>query len=105
MYSLHEARTVTYIHISMGGPDRKIRDQAGKGFTFEDHPRFGPFVLNKRGDPKPKQPGQRASFWRVYAWWCEQGKTIDADGFCVWIEPPKPKLIHLGGRHYKAVWP
>jgi hypothetical protein len=93
------------IHISMGGPDRKIRDEDGVQFTFEAHPQFGPIVLNRRGDPLEKQPGARASFWRVWLWWSEQGKAIDAEGFCVWAKPPEPKLIHLGGRHYKVVYP
>lgn len=92
------------IHISTGGPDRKIKDQDGKVIVFEDHPRFGPAVLNKQGDPADKQPGVRASFWRVYVWWSEQGKKIDADGFCEWTEPPPLKLEHMGGRHYRVIY-
>lgn len=85
-------------------PDRKIRDQVGVQFTFEDHPQFGPFVLDKRGDPKSKQPGERASFWKVYQWWAEQGKTVGDDGFCVWKEPaPTYRIEHIVGRHYIIV--
>lgn len=92
------------IHISMGGPDRKIRDESGKQIIFEDHPQFGPAVLGKNGNPLEKQPGERDSFWRVWQWWAAAGKVIDADGFCVWAKPPEPKLTHLGGRHYLADW-
>ena len=95
---------MTYIHISMGGPDRKIVDEAGKEIAFEDHPRFGPMTIDKRGDIHHNQPGERASFWRVYAWWCEQGKIIDAAGLCTWVKPPEQKMVHLGGRHWKAVY-
>lgn len=92
------------IHISMGGPDRKIRDHDGKEFMFEDHPRFGPILLNKRGDPVRNQPGEKSSFWSVYGWWCEQDKKIDADGFCIWSEPaPTHKIEYIVGRHFKLV--
>jgi hypothetical protein len=81
-------------------PDRKIRDQSGAQFTFEDNPRFGPFITNTDGSIKDKQPGTRASFWTVYQWWLEQGKAIDDDGFCMWTAPPVKKLVWLGGRNY-----
>jgi len=97
--------TFPFLHISLGGPDRKIRDEAGKIIKFEDHPRFGPQVLNANGSIKENQPGSRASFWRVVTWWYAQGKQIDADGYCVWTAPAPLKMEHIGGRHYRLVLP
>jgi hypothetical protein len=92
------------VHIMKGGPDRKIRDEAGTEFTFEDHPMFGPSVLDRHGMPKARQPGERASFWRVYQWWCDQGRPVDSDGLCAWKAPTPPKMIHIGGNHYRLVF-
>lgn len=86
-----------------GGPDRKIADERGKVWNFEMHPYCGPMVTNKRGDPLKIQPPEKSPFWRAVSWWAQQGQKIDAEGMCVWTKPPEPKLIHLGGRHYKVV--
>lgn len=88
----------------MGGPDRKIRDQHGKEYTFEDHRQFGPLVLGKNGEVLDDQPGERASFWRAHRWWIEQGENVDVDGFCVWAEPaPTHKVEHIAGSNYRLV--
>lgn len=94
---------MTLIHISMGGPDRAIVDEAGKRHKFEMHPYCGPVLLTATGDVAARQPGEKASFWRVTTWWAQQGQRIDAAGLCVWEKPHEPKLLHLGGRHYKVV--
>lgn len=94
---------MTIIHIAMGGPDRTIIDENGKRIRFEMHPRFGPILLTSSGDVAKRQPGWKASFWRVISWWSQQGEKLDAAGLCIWSKPPEPKLQHLGGRHYKVV--
>lgn len=95
---------MTMVHISFGGPDRVILDETGKRWNFEMHRYCGPIPTNKKGDPLKTEPPEKSSFWRVTSWWAQQGKKIDADGLCVWKKPAEPKLIHLGGRHYKAVF-
>lgn len=92
------------VHICYGGPDRKIVDEKGKLWHFEMHPYCGPIPTSKQGEPLKKEPPEKSSFWRVVTWWAQQGQKIGEDGLCVWIKPPEPKLIHLGGRHYKAVY-
>lgn len=73
------------IHISVGGPQRVITDARGKRWDFEDHPRFGPQVTNRRGDILTKQPGERSAFWDAWGAWKNQGKNVAADGLtCVW---------------------
>jgi hypothetical protein len=91
------------VFISYGGPDRVIVDEADRRWNFEMHPYCGPIATNKSGDPAKNQPAERSSFWRVTSWWAQQGQKIGADGLCVWTKPPEPKLVHLGGRHYKIV--
>lgn len=91
------------IHISVGGPDRKITDAQGKAWVFEDHPRFGPIVLKKAGgDPAPTQPGERSPFWRAWRCWSDQGKRLAGD-VCVWGEPAPCVVEHMGGRHYRVI--
>lgn len=87
--------------LNMGGPDRRIEDAAGKVWIFEDHPRFGPVVLNSRGNPTAQQPGGRSAFWPAWQAWKDQGKRLQIDGLtCLWEAPPAPELVHLGGRNY-----
>ena len=38
------------IHISYGGPDRRIRDATGKVWRFEMHPYCGPGVQDDSGE-------------------------------------------------------
>jgi hypothetical protein len=88
------------IHISLGGPDRFITDANGKLWTFEMHRYFGPSVLTKNGDIAKRQPGEKSPFWHAFTAWSQQGERVDENGRCIWIEPEKPRLIHLGGRNY-----
>ena len=88
------------LHISWGGLDRLITDAAGKVWKFEDHPRFGPIILNRRGDPAASQPGSRSPFWSAWTAWRDGGKKVDAAGVCEWAAPAPEPLVHLGGRNY-----
>lgn len=88
------------IHISWGGPDRTIKDSDGKVWTFEDHPRFGPIILNARGAMADPQPGSRSVFWPAWEAWRDGGKIVDAAGACQWTPKPEPELVHLGSRNY-----
>jgi hypothetical protein len=90
------------VHISWGGPDRQITDATGKVWSFEDHPRCGPIVLNKRGDPDDKQPGQRSPFWHAWGCWNDQGKRLEGER-CVWDEPAVCVVEHMAGRHYRVI--
>jgi len=90
------------IHISYGGPDRRIKDANGKAWKFEMHPRFGPIVLDRRGKPAGDQPGSRSPFWSAVQLWAAQGAVIGPDGFCAWTPDPQPDLVHLGGKNYAA---
>lgn len=89
------------IHISFGGPDRRIVDGKGKEWVFEMHPRFGPAELDKRGNHKAKQPGERSAFWTAITEWVRQGARVDNAGVCLW-EPSKAEFapVWLGGRNY-----
>lgn len=88
------------IHISYGGPDRRIKDATGRIWHFEMHPYCGPAVTNQRGDPANKQPGPRSPFWDAVTQWAQQGGVVDATGLCQWTPETKPDLVHLGGHHY-----
>lgn len=91
------------IHISVGGPDRKITDAQGKAWVFEDHPRFGPIVLKEAGgEPDPKQPGERSPFWKAWNAWKEQGKRLAGD-VCVWDSPAPCVVEHIAGQHYRVI--
>lgn len=88
------------IHISYGGPDRRIRDATGKAWRFEMHPYCGPAVRNASGELADQQPGPRSPFWSAVTLWARQGGVIGPDGFCAWRPEPEPGLVHLGGRNY-----
>ena len=94
---------MTIIHISMGGPNHAIFDEAGKRYKFEMHRMFGPILLRSDGEVAARQPGEKSPFWQVVTWWAQQGQKVDANGLCQWEKPPEPKLQHLGGRHYKVI--
>lgn len=88
------------VHILKGGPDRKIIDENGKEWIFEDHPYCGPSVLNKKGDPADKQPGPKSPFWICVNLWYAQGKKV-VDGLCIWQPVRKEKWKHIAGKHYQ----
>lgn len=88
------------IHITYGGPDRRIKDAAGRIWHFEMHPHCGPAVTNQKGEPADRQPGHYSPFWQAVSLWAQQGGVVDATGLCQWTPEPEPELVHLGGRNY-----
>ena len=88
------------IHISYGGPDRKIRDATGKVWRFEMHPYCGPAAQDAEGELLEAQPGPRSLFWEAVTAWARQGAVIGPDGFCAWKPSHAPETVHLGGKHY-----
>ena len=66
------------IHISYGGPDRRIRDATGKVWRFEMHPYCGPGVQDDSGELADRQPGQRSQFWEAVNLWACQGAVNQA---------------------------
>lgn len=88
------------IHISYGGPDRRIRDATGKVWRFEMHPYCGPAAQDTKGELLAAQPGPRSLFWEAVTAWAQQGAVIGPDGFCAWKPSPAPETVHLGGKHY-----
>lgn len=88
------------IHISYGGPDRRIKDATGKVWRFEMHPYCGPAVQDDDGELAVNQPGERSPFWTAVSLWAQQGAVIGPDGLCTWKPEPEPTLVHLGGRNY-----
>lgn len=84
--------------IEFGGPDRQISVN-GEIVTFEMHPYFGPFALNKRGDVLLRQP---LAFLQAVTLWQKQGSRIE-NGLCIWDHEPEPILKHLGGRNYQIL--
>lgn len=87
------------IHISLGGPDRKI-SVGGKILTFEDHPYCGPVLLKRNGDPARHQPND---FLEAASLWCQQGRRLDENGIAIWDTESKPITQHMGGRHHKVI--
>lgn len=88
------------IHISIGGPTRLIVDGKNRAWYFEDHPHFGPAVSDRKGNIKEDQPPESSPFWAAVSYWHQQGKVISDTGLCVWMTPPKPKLVRIGGKNY-----
>lgn len=76
-----------------------VIEAAGKSFRFEDSDRFGPALVNKRGDPLAKPyPSERSPFWRAHRIWKRQGRRLAEDGAtCIWDEP-KPTTVRMIGR-------
>lgn len=87
------------LHISFGGPMRKINDNTGKLWHFEMHRYCGPAATTIEGEILDKQPPVKSPFWAAVSAWAQQGQKIE-DGLCVWTRPIEPKLVHLGGKHY-----
>jgi hypothetical protein len=65
-------------------------------YRFEDSDMFGPVLIDKDGEPKDEQPGQRSPFWRAHALWRHQGRKVDGET-CLWHEP-RPTLVQRIGR-------
>lgn len=87
------------LHISLGGPMRKI-SVGGKVIEFEMHPYCGPNILKRNGEPLKHQP---MAFLEAASLWAQQGEKIDEQGLCIWFREPKEILQHLGGKHWKLV--
>ena len=73
----------------------------GRERLFEFSEMFGPLLVGKRGEPLATQP-QSGPVLEAISYWAQQGKRVE-NGRCVWTAPPKPKLVHLGGRHWAEV--
>lgn len=83
-------KKVGLFHISFGGPTRFIYG-GGRMWRFEDHPNFGPMLLNRFDDPLDTQPNEKSPFWWAWEHWRDQGKRIDSSNpkhvLCVWDNP------------------
>ena len=93
---------MSLIHISLAGPTRTITDATGKRWTFEMHHYCSPIVLNKRGDPMERQPGEHSPFWHAVTRWAQGGYRLNGIE-CIWEEEPKPIIEHISGKHYRVV--
>lgn len=62
---------------------------------------FGPIPECKNGDVRDLN--HRHPFWHAVSLWNLQGRRIADDGSCLWHEPKKPVLRHLGGRNYEVI--
>jgi hypothetical protein len=76
----------------------------GKSYRFEDSDRFGPALVNRRGDPLANPwPSERSPFWRAHRIWLRQGRRLKDEINCIWDEPRPSVVRHLGGRNYMHV--
>jgi len=82
-----------------GGGDYIIAVR-GKEIRFEWSERFGPLPVSKTGIPL--ELSWRHPFWRAASLWRLQGQRVDGNR-CIWHEPKKPVLKHLGGKNYLIV--
>jgi uncharacterized protein RhaS with RHS repeats len=57
---------------SLGGRVHTVTDPAGRAWTFEDHPRLGPIILRKDGNPMARQPGDHSTFWAALQGWSDR---------------------------------
>lgn len=75
----------------------------GKRYSFEFSARFGPFILNKDGSVRERQPtSERSPFLNAVCLWADQGHR-EKDGLCVWDHKDEfagDEWVNLGGRHY-----
>ena len=98
-------------HISLGNDPVKIR-YGDKEWTFEWHHYCGPSELDRRGDPKARQPGPRSPFWLITVLWKDQGcETVD--GVAVYRMPKIVTIrcartdeyakVYKGYEHYRIL--
>ena len=67
-------------------------------WRFEDSDRFGPLLINRRGEPLSNPyPPERSRFWRAHRIWVRQGRRTEDGVTCIWDEP-KPTKYHKIGR-------
>lgn len=71
----------------------------GKEYLFDFSDRFGPARCKKNGDicENWHLPGHTLD---AITLWRDQGKCVDANGYCVWDEKPKLDFVHIAGRHW-----
>ena len=75
----------------------------GVQFRFEDSSRFGPVLVNKRGDLlEDPYPPEGSPFWRAHTVWRRQGRRLDGS-ICIWDEPRPMIIRHIGGKHYEVI--
>ncbi len=82
-----------------GGAEFNIETSKGL-IRFEWSERFGPMAVTKTGAERNLSP--RHPFWRAASLWNLQGRRVE-NGLAIWHEPRKPKLEHIGGRHYRVI--
>ena len=75
----------TIIHISFG-PPTLIMVIGGKKILFEDHPMFGPHLVDKFGNVLDDQPEELDLFWVHYSAWRDQGKQLIITGKRRWCK-------------------
>ena len=68
-------------------PVLTLTDHAGQVWRFDWHRYLGPTFLRRDGEPRKKYPGMRCPMWRAFDAWMDQGRRVDADGNCIWVEP------------------
>lgn len=72
----------------------------GKSFRFEDSDRFGPALINSKGDPlKNRWPPERSPFWRAHRIWVRQGRRTEDGVKCIWDEPKPNKFYRINRRN------
>lgn len=68
-----------------GGPTRYIHVRS-KVVIFEDHPRIGPVLVGKGGDPLVNQPLDTSPFWPAYEAWAIGGKVTETVNDKTWCK-------------------
>lgn len=75
---------------------------AGRSFRFEFSHRFGPALLDKRGETRSTLPPMRSPFWKALQLWCKQGHRVE-DGHAVYdIPEPGQTFVRITGRQWLA---
>ncbi len=85
----------------LGGPTRTIQVD-GVRYNFEMHPRLGPCLLGKDGEPVSVRHPKQKRFLYAASLWAVQGQRIE-DGLCRWDHKQEDILRHIGGRNYVVV--